>query len=85
MLKSIDILNKKLAAQQGRLPSGKFQSFGDWIATAYSGERPDLMAAIQQGRWSDLSGQYAKEVGTTVNQKAVPISPDNMGRKPGPQ
>jgi hypothetical protein len=82
LLQSIDVLNKQLAAQQGRLPSGRFLSFGDWLALAYTGQRPDLMAAINQGRWSDLSGQYAKEVGATVTPSpSVPMwqSPAKLG------
>jgi len=43
-----------------------FPSYAEWVNQAYGGARPDLLSAIQGGRWADLAGQYAKESGAPV-------------------
>jgi hypothetical protein len=43
------------------VPKPAFPSFDDWLQQAFAGNRPDLLAAIQAGRWQDLAGQYEKE------------------------
>lgn len=40
-------------------------SFSQWLSGAYTGQRPDLAAAIAQGRTSDLQSEYAKEVASS--------------------
>lgn len=42
-------------------PAKAFSSFTDWLKGAW-GSRTDLMQAIAQGRWADLTGQYQKEL-----------------------
>lgn len=36
--------------------------FPTWLRQAFTGARPDILAGVQQNKWSDVTGQYAREV-----------------------